>query len=265
MFASLSRSLAIAAAVMMAFPAAGQQLDRLALAYDVYTGGLQVVEFGIDIGLEASRYDVLTRIKTRGFYAALFPWEQTTRAVGQVSDAKVAPLRYEQRGRFRGNERIVEIEFRAGRVADLKLIPPPAEDLDRETLTADDVLGAVDPLSGVVSMLIRVSRGDRCEGSYDGFDGRRRFRIEFSDRGLERVEGGGSGAIAGPAQGCGFIYRQTGGFARRATWGQDRQREPQTGRVWLAGVIANAPMVPIKAEIDSNWGRTLAYLRRPTP
>ncbi|MBL8697146.1 MAG: DUF3108 domain-containing protein [Alphaproteobacteria bacterium] len=266
MVASLLRPLAVALGALIAVPAAGQQPpDRVALAYDVYTGGLQVIEFGLDIGLDATRYDVLTRLKTRGFYATLFPWEQVSRATGQVSDQKVAPLRYEQRGRFRGSERTVDIDFRSGRVADIRVVPTAADDNDREVLSSDDVLGAVDPLSGVVSMLIRVNRGDRCEGSYDGFDGRRRFNIAFTDRGPERVEGGGAGTVAGQARGCSFVWRQTGGFVRRVTWGADRQREPQTGRVWLAEAIARAPVVPIKVEIDSNWGRTLAYLRRPAP
>lgn len=261
----LLRVLAVALGLISAPPAIAQIPGRVALAYDVYTGGLQVIEFGLDIGLDATRYDVLTRLKTRGFYATLFPWEQVSRATGQVSDLKVAPLRYEQRGKFRGAERTVEIDYRAGRVAELRLVPPAADDNDREALSADDVLGAFDPLSGVVGMIIRINRGDRCDGSYDGFDGRRRFTIVFTDRGPERVEGGGAGAVSGEARGCSFVYRQTGGFVRRVTWGADRQREPQTGRVWLAEAIARASVVPIKVELDSNWGRTLAYLRRPTP
>ena len=56
-----------------------------------------------------------------------------------------------------------------------------------------------------------------------------------------------------------------GGFMRRVTWGPDRQRVPQTGRVWLGSIAQRLPIVPVKIELDSSWGRTIAYLRRLEP
>lgn len=259
------RALAFAAATLMAGGASAQEARSFTVAYDVYTGGLQVVELGIDLSLVASRYDVLTRVKTRGMYATMFPWEQVSRASGQVDASKVAPLRFEQRGTFRGKPRSVEIAYLNGRVSTLKIEPPPADDNDREPVAIDSLLGSVDPLSGIIGLLMQVDRGGACSGRYDGFDGRRQFNVEFTDRGVERVEAGYPVVFSGEARGCDFVYRQTGGFMRRVTWGPDRQRIPQSGRVWLAEAIARAPIVPVRIEIDSNWGRTIAHLRKPAP
>lgn len=255
--------LAFLISLLCAGTAAAQEPRSFRAAYDVYTGGLQVVELGIDLSLAASRYEVLTRIKTRGMYATLFPWEQVSKASGQVDASKVAPLRYEQRGTFRGTPRTVDIEYRNGQVSAFRIEPPPAEDNDREPVERDALAGALDPLSGIISVLMQVDRGGACNGRYDGFDGRRQFSIEFTDRGVEKVEAGRPLVYSGDARGCEFVYRQTGGFVRRVTWGPDRQRIPQAGRAWLASAINGAPVVPVRIEIDSNWGRTIAHLRKP--
>lgn len=259
------RRFAFVLGILAAFPAAAQEQRRVAIAYDVFTGGLQVVEFGLDLALSAERYDMLTRLKTRGVYATLFPWEQVSRGSGLVSAAKLAPASYEQRGQFRGRDRVVEIGYAHGRVADVRLEPPPLDDNDREPVLDEQLAGVVDPLAGILGLIIRVNDGGQCAGRYEGFDGRRRFNIEFLDRGMERVEVGQPIAFAGEARGCDFVYRQTGGFMRRVTWGPDRQRVPQTGRVWLGSIAQRLPIVPVKIELDSSWGRTIAYLRRLEP
>lgn len=254
---------AFLASVLVAGTATGQEPRAFRAAYDVFTGGLQIVELGIDLSLAPARYEVLTRLKTRGLYAALFPWEQVSRASGQVDASKVSPLRYEQRGTFRGTPRTVDIEYRNGQVSAFRIEPPLADDNDREPVERAALAGAIDPLSGIIGVLMQVDRGGACRGRYDGFDGRRQFSVEFVDRGIERVDAGRQAAYSGDARGCEFVYRQTGGFVRRATWSQDRQRIPQTGRAWLATAIAGAPIVPVRIEVDSNWGRTIAHLRKP--
>ncbi len=259
------RRFALILGFLAAMPATAQEQRRLTIAYDVYTGGLQVVEFGLDLTLTAGRYDVLTRLKTRGLYATLVPWEQVSRGSGQVSATKLAPLSYEQRGQFRGRERVVEIGYANGQVAGVRLEPTALDDNDREPVLDHQLAGVVDPLAGVLGLIIRVNDGGHCAGRYEGFDGRRRFTIEFVDRGIERVEVGRPVAFAGDARGCDFVYRQTGGFMRRVTWGVDRQRIPQLGRLWLAPVAAHLPIVPVKIELESSWGRTIASMRKLAP
>ncbi len=72
------------------------------------------------------------------------------------------------------------------------------------------------------------------------------------------------GDVAGEARICEFTYRMVAGFVRNVTWGADRQREPRTGRVWLARVLPGQPLAPVRIEVDNtNWGTTIAELRAP--
>jgi hypothetical protein len=240
-------------------PGVDAEERSLTAAYDIYTGGLQIVELDVALGLDASAYGVEARLRTRGFYASLFPWEQVNRVEGQIAASGIAPQRFEQRGRFRGQQRSTEIAYRAGMVEDVRVHPTGEDDYDREVLSVETVRDDLDPLSGIVLLTLRLERGGDCSGGYDGFDGRRRFRVDLSDQGREVIEAGGRPPRQ--ARVCDFVYRQTGGYARRVSWGPDRQREPRLGRFWLAEALPGAPVIPVRMEMDNSWGRMIAHLR----
>jgi hypothetical protein len=246
------------------------QARSASVSYDVYTGGFQILELDADISLDAGSYDLSARLRTRGLMSTLFPWEQANRVAGTTTAPFPAPLRFEQRGVFRGKERSVEIAYRDGRIAGLAVAPVGADDNDREPVPIDDVAGALDPLTGIVALLLRLEAGGSCDGRYDGFDGRRRFTMELVDRGSEAIEVPGARGGPGTTRVCDFVYRQTAGYARRVTWGPDRQREPREGRVWIGDPRQVAPGValtrlPLRMEVENSYGRMLAHLRPAAP
>ena len=246
------------------------QARSASVSYDVYTGGFQVLELDADISLDAGSYDLSARLRTRGLMSTLFPWEQANRVAGTTTAPFPAPLRFEQRGVFRGKERSVEIAYRDGRIAGLAVAPVGADDNDREPVPIDDVAGALDPLTGIVALLLRLEAGGSCDGRYDGFDGRRRFTMELVDRGSEAIEVPGARGGPGTTRVCDFVYRQTAGYARRGTWGPDRQREPREGRFWIGDPRQVAPGValtrlPLRMEVENSYGRMLAHLRPAAP
>jgi len=236
---------------------------RLTAAYDIFTGGLRAVEMDIDLGIDGDGYAIEARLRTRGIFGTLFPWEQVNRVAGTISRSVALPTRFEQRGKFRRQERSVEIAYEAGKVLRFRTLPTGEEDADREPLALAEVDSALDPLTGIVLLLLRIGSGGDCAGGYDGFDGRRLFRIEVSDAGTETVLASlpGGGSADRPARICDFVYRQTGGFARRVTWGPDRQREPRPGRFWLVQVEPGGAAVPVHMELENSWGRMIAQLR----
>jgi len=199
-----------------------------------------------------------------------FPWEQSNRVAGTTAASFPAPRLFEQRGVFRGKERSVEIAYRDGRIAELAVAPVGGDDNEREPVPLDDVAGALDPLTGIVALLLRLEAGGSCDGRYDGFDGRRRFTMELVDRGNETIEVPGARGGPGPARVCDFVYRQTAGYARRVSWGPDRQREPREGRFWIGDPRQVVPGValtrlPLRMEVENSYGRMLAHLRPEVP
>lgn len=271
--ASRFRALAHACLLLCAAGAgepAQAQPRAASVSYDVHTGGLQVLEIDASLSVGAGSYAMSASLRTRGFLAALFPWEQANRVEGVIGASALAPLRFGQRGVFRGRERSVDIGYVDGRIAQVSVSPVGEEDGDREPIAMEDVARALDPLTGIVMLLLRLEAGGGCDGRYDGFDGRRSFTMAMTDRGTDMVEV--PGARAGPASArvCDFVYRQTGGHARRVFWGPDRQREPREGRLWIGDSRQVVPglgieRLPLRMEVDHSYGRMHAHLRPAAP
>ena len=238
------------------------EADRLALTYEVTVSGFHVIDFELRVALDDRSYDITTDFRTRGFLNWLLSWQSVSRSAGKVVDGAIRPQNYEQLGTFRGRERVVRIDYRDGRVADIELVPPPVDDGDREIIPADAMAGALDPAAMLYSVIQQVSTGASCTRVVPIFDGRRRFDLEFVDRGTDVLETSDPRGFAGEARVCEFTYRMVAGFVRNETSGADRQREPRTGRVWLARVLPGQPLAPVRIEVDNtNWGATIAELR----
>jgi len=245
--------------------AAGAQERRMTASYDVFTGGFRVVEMDVDLSLDPAGYGIEARLRTRGLFATLFPWEQVNRVRGVRATGAAFPLRFEQRGSFRSQDRHADIAYRDGRIDSIKVHPTGSEDGDRDPVDPLDAAGALDPLTGIVLLMLRIEAGGDCSGSYEGFDGRRRFQVELADAGSEPLQLARAGGRVDEALArvCDFVYRQTGGFARRVSWGPDRQREPRPGRFWLTPVGPGGAVLPMRMEMENNWGRMIAHLRVP--
>jgi hypothetical protein len=210
---------------------------------------------------------VSTVFKTHGVLDWILQWHNVSQSVGTLkADGRVRPERYEATGSFRGNRREVRFDYRGGEIGGVELVPPLAEDNEREPVTREEMGEAQDPAAMLFAVIRRVSAGQPCSGVVPVFDGRRRFDLEFVDRGVEVVEAAQPGGYAGEARRCDFTFRIVAGFMRYVTSGPDRQREPRHGRVWLAEVVKGKPLAPVRIELDnSNWGRTVARLRPATP
>jgi hypothetical protein len=250
------------AAALCASPARSAGPDRLELVYDISIAGFHVIDFGLVFTIDDSAYDVTTNLRTQGLFAWFMPWRQVSQSVGRVSDGWVRPERYEAIGTYRGDRREVRFRYRDGAIGGVELLPPLAEDNDREAVSEEEMGHALDPAAAIFAILRRATAGEPCTGTAPVFDGRRRMNFEFVDRGVERITAWRAGAYEGDARLCELTFRMVAGFMRGTGSEIDRQREPRRGRAWLAPVIPGKPFAPVRIEVDnSNWGKTVVRLR----
>ena len=256
--------LAGAAAVLLASlalaPAQAASPDRMNLVYQVYSGGFHVLNFELDLALAPERYDVTTRMQSAGFVGWFMSWKQEAGSQGLLGQDSVSPIHHRSQGEFRGRRRSVEIEYDAGKVNAVRVDPPPQDDDGRDEVSVERRREGMDPISAILNAIRRISAGQGCGGRLPVFDGRRRYDLVLTDRSTRPP---GAPQLAGAPNDrvqCDFVYERIAGHERREGDPETKnKRRIQSGRVFAErnGTL----IVPVRIEIDGDWGMTIAHLR----
>lgn len=250
---------AIALGALMPVSRAAEPV-RLSLAYEVYSGGFHVVAFDLDLALMAQTYDVTARMRTTGLLSWVLDWTHVYRSTGGLAGPGLDPRHHRSDGMFRGRPRLVEIAYTGGEASTIRVVPPLHDDGDREEVTPEQRRGALDPISAILALVRAVSDGRGCEARVAVFDGRRRYDMNFTDRGLHPLRETRYSAFAGTARQCEFEFVPIAGYVQRRAENENTRRL-ESGRAWLAPVVSGAPAAPVRVELDGNWGLTVGHLR----
>lgn len=254
MCAMRSSALLAAAAAMIAAPVHAQPIRA---SYEVYAGGVAILQMEAEFDVTAEGYRLMTVARTRGIAAAFVPGQQAARVVGAWAGMAARPVAYGTDGVWRGRVRRTVLDWPAGDpvVVDLQ----PAEDEPRDEVPADIRRGSIDGLSALAQMSRLVARVGHCDGEAQVFDGRRRSDYASRTVGREMIQPWRE-AWHGTALRCAFEGRLVAGFRR----GQ-RQADstPQRGTAWVASPFAGAPPIPVRVEVPSRWfGQATAVMLR---
>jgi hypothetical protein len=249
------------AALALLFVPAAAGAETLRASYEVYAGGMTVLELEAQFEMTEAGYRIETRFRTRGIAAAFAPGEQTSRARGAWAAGRPVPSGFVSEGVWRGRMRRIALDWQGPQPRVLDLTPPETE--QREPVPEALQRGTMDVLSALAGLARQVGRGGGCDLVAPVFDGRR--RSDFATRGEGReIIRPWRGAWHGEALRCGFEGRLVAGFRR------DQERAeaaaPQRGTAWIAAPFAGAPAVPVRLDIPTRWfGTATAVLLRAEP
>lgn len=258
--AGLTAGLGAALAGLFPLPALAQ---RWQLDYRVHVGGVAVLDARAELTLTEGRYSVQVDAATDGFLGRLFPWESQSLSVGTVGPDGVAPIRHTQSGVLRGSPRTVTLDYGPDGRVRTQVSPPPEEE-DRDPVPDDLTRQTRDPLSGVLDMLLAGLHGQGCQRTVPVYDGRRRYDMIFTDRGMTMVGASRHSVFAGAARQCRVSHKPIAGYERtprQAFWqrGGNREERPLVD-LWIAPVEGAGPPLPVRLEADSGFGGVVIHL-----
>jgi hypothetical protein len=240
-------------------PALAQQ--PVVATYEVYAGGMTILQLEARFDFNAAGYLVETRLRTRGVAATFVPGEQVTQVSGTWSGAAPVPQRYVTEGVWRGRMRRIAMEWQAGEPRVLELTPPETE--EREPVPPVLRRDTVDVLSALALVARSVERGAGCDAAAPVFDGRRRSEYRTRTERREIIPAW-RGAWSGEALRCAFEGRVTAGF--RLDQDRAQAAQPTSGTAWVASPFTGAPPIPVRIEIPNRWvGQATAVLLRAEP
>jgi hypothetical protein len=230
--------------------------------YTGYVAGMPVLHLDAEFHFGSDgRYQVATRFRTAGVVAAFVRGEQVSRTEGALPAAAGAPLvpaRYSMEGLWNGNTRRIALDYERGAPV-VRALEPPNTD-EREPVPPAQQAGTVDVLTALAGLTRSVARTGRCEGQAATFDGRRRTDFVATTVGPETLARERRSIFVGEAMLCRFEGRQVAGFHR--TYDRTEAERPRQGRAWIARLVADAPPVPVRMEVESGvFGTAVIHLR----
>jgi hypothetical protein len=237
------------------------QAEPVSVKYEVFFGGLHVLNAEANWEQGGGSYSIAAAAETQGFVGWLHPWQGNTSSQGRIDDGKVVPARHENRGSADDDEadgaRLVHLTYdAAGNLAD-SLVQPEQDWEERHPLPANAGAGTLDPLSVIAGLSQLLQKTGRCEGSFAVFDGRKRYNLMVSDAGETQLDASNYSIYAGPARGCRLDYEMLGGHRI------ERSKYAETAReriVWVARPKEDAPLVPVRLEIETAYGTLMGHL-----
>lgn len=280
---SRSTVLAATAAAFLILPPKAADPAALApevdvdLTYAVYFAGIHVAGLDVGIGLQPDAYDMKMQAKTVGLIGRLFPWLMNAYSRGSVAGSDITPLEAGQRGKWRGKDRFIDLQYNGKDVMVARAEPKPGED-DRLAVPEGMRRDTIDLASAILRIALSMEQGAKCSHSIPIFDGRRRYDMVLTHKMVETVKADRNSAFKGTAENCMVKMKRIAGFKR---WSEDydddvgaegqvqerrsRMRKwrdsDRSASVWIGKVFTDTPPLPVRLELQTPYGSIKAHLR----
>ena len=233
--------------------------------YKVYAGGINALDAQIKLTQDKDNFDMRATAKTAGFLGALAPWSGHYVTKGFVSEQTPKPLSHVAKSTWR--DEIETKTYSYNRDESFKKLTIIDEGIDESPDKVDRALtdGTVDLLTATLAVMQNSVSAQKCEGSSDIFDGKRRFTLNFKPQGTKQLTASKYNIYSGPALKCAIEIEPKGGkwHEKPRGWLSIQEQGRQKGALptlWLAQVHEGAPAVPVRAEVKTQFGTLLMHL-----
>lgn len=244
-------------AILLSLPA---QAATWTATYELNAAGLRALEATFTFDLDGPNYRIEVRTRTRGVIGFFASSDQVTVTEGAWQGNQARPRRYRVNGTFRGQPRLVAMDWRPDGQPMVSALQPTNAAESREEVTPNLLPGSIDALTAIVQLSRVVAETGRCDTRTRLYDGRRLTQVTVRTIGMAPVPNGpGTQALR-----CVLETVPIAGL--RTDQDQTRARTPVQTTAWIARAAENAPPVPFRVELASQWwGSLSATLIRMEP
>ena len=181
-------------AAMVAFSvadAAAQDVRSVKAHYDVSFAGVSIGDFKFNSEIDGRRYTIDSATNVKLLLGA-FNWTSQSVTRGVVGEA-VVPEAFDFKYRSSRKNARTAVRFVRGDVASIDSHPPVKPSRKRVPLRPEHLKNVMDPMSAIMAMT-RGAKRNPCQGSFDVFEGRVRFKLSLEPKGKRAIaERGNSG------------------------------------------------------------------------
>lgn len=247
---------AFVGAALIALQATAAAADGGArLDYEVWAGGVRVLEAEIVMRTEGGRYRMELSAELVGPPSWVEEYHLKGFSEGVVGEAGPEPELYRLESQEGDDDHWVQLAYADGMPlveADTNL-----EKKKREPVEDAQKQDSVDPLTGLLSLVLQVAGAGSCEGLVPVFDGRRRFDVSLADKGAGELPKSRYNAYEGPTQRCAVTLKPIAGYRYS---GRDKQQFPSEVILQGASIVDGLPPLPVRLETETSYGALILHL-----
>lgn len=233
--------------------------------YDVFAGGMHVLTSVLEINLEDRSYNARLGAELAGMPGWFAEWAAVVQSDGAIQRGALNPAQYSAERVRRGESQKTVLDF--GGEGEVGVTFVPERNDSDELVPAELLTESLDPLSGLISVINTVTEGGECAATIPVFDGRRRYDVVFTDRGLDELRPSSKSSFAGVARRCRMRLEPVAGAFKDdddddSFW----NTRPENSRrrqldIWLARPIADGPIIPVRMIGRSSIGAFIIHMR----
>lgn len=148
----------------------------------MYWGSLNIGRMRINMNEEEYRYDVTFDLKMTGIIKLFAKSKMFIQSAGMIDDGSILPQHYQSRTIKSEETRIIDLQFDSTGALTFRKNEPKDDPNYRPSVSKDEILGAVDPLSGILKFRREAANALRMgqkEVNFKVYDGRRLYNVKF--------------------------------------------------------------------------------------
>lgn len=247
------------------YSTANAATDKQAIRYDVYAGGIHALQADLNVDQsKKDRYSLSLKAKTFGLLGKLAPWEGVFESNGWAAKTPQPEL-HQSTAIWRGEKEVKKYKYnKNGTFAGYSILDNEndgtAKNVDKELVD-----GTSDVLSATLNTMQALAAGNKCEGSTDVFDGKRRFTLTFREKKRVELTASRWNVYEGPAIECAVEVKPGAGKWHEKPRGwlsiQEQGREKGTmPTVWFAQMAEGQAAIPVKVRVKTNYGTLFMHM-----
>lgn len=187
--------------------------STLTARYKLSLAGITIGQGDWNVDMDKDRYSAKSSGQFIGIWRVLLGPDISAATHGTASKDRLVPASYV--ANFSSDDDIddVRMTFRDGTVSEVEAKPPIPASPDRVPITADNLRGAIDPMTA--GLIAVPGTGDilapaACQHTLPIFDGTHRFDIALSFKRMDKIKA--ETGYQGPVVVCGMSYRPVAGY-----------------------------------------------------
>lgn len=240
--------------------------DTQHMIYEVYAGGINAVRADLKVTYDENEdYYMRLNARTQGFLGKLAPWSGVFETKGWSLSPIDKPEEHQSISIWRDEKETKTYSYsKNGHFEGLSIIE---EGVDKSPAALDEALvdGTTDALTAALQVMKKVSGGDKCEGSEEVFDGKRRYELVFRHEAEENLSSSRYNVYDGVSARCavevvplaGAWHKKPRGWFSIQEQGREKGSLPT---IWMASLEEGGPAVPVKVRVKTNYGTLFVHL-----